>query len=41
MRVIDVDGKVIPGLYVAGNASGGMFGPDYPAQYLAFRWVAS
>lgn len=36
MRVVDEDGEVIPGLYAAGNASGGMFGPDYPARYLGF-----
>lgn len=36
MRVLDESGEIIPGLYAAGNASGGMFGPDYPARYLGF-----
>lgn len=36
MRVLAEDGQVIPGLWAAGNASGGMFGPDYPARYLGF-----
>ncbi len=36
MRVLDTEGQAIPGLYAAGNASGDMFGPDYPAQYLGF-----
>lgn len=36
MRVLNTDGEIIPGLYAAGNASGGMFGPDYPAQFLGF-----
>lgn len=36
MRVLDENGDIIPGLYAAGNASGGMFGPDYPARYLGF-----
>ena len=36
MRVLDEDGEIIPGLYAAGNASGGMFGPDYPARFLGF-----
>ncbi len=36
MRVLNEDGEVIPGLWAAGNASGGMFGPDYPARYGGF-----
>lgn len=36
MRVLNNDGEIIPGLYAAGNASGGMFGPDYPARFLGF-----
>lgn len=29
-RVLRFDGSVVPGLYAAGNASGGMTGPGYP-----------
>ena len=36
MRVLNEDGEIIPGLYAAGNASGGMFGPDYPARFGGF-----
>lgn len=36
MRVLNEEGDIIEGLYAAGNASGGMFGPDYPARYLGF-----
>ena len=36
MRVLNADGDIIPGLYAAGNASGGMFGPDYPARFGGF-----
>ena len=30
MQVLDTDRKVIPGLYAAGNTSGGFFANDYP-----------
>lgn len=36
MRVLNEEGEAIPGLWAAGNASGGMFGPDYPARYGGF-----
>ncbi|WP_165044041.1 FAD-binding protein [Adlercreutzia sp. ZJ138] len=36
MRVLNEEGEIIPGLWAAGNASGGMFGPDYPARYGGF-----
>ena len=36
MRVLNEDGDIIPVLYAAGNASGGMFGPDYPARFDGF-----
>ena len=36
MRVLNEESAVIPGLYAAGNASGGMFGPDYPARFGGF-----
>ena len=30
LRVLDADGKVIPGLFATGNAAGGMYAVDYP-----------
>lgn len=36
MCVLNEKGEVIPSLYAAGNASGGMFGPDYPARFGGF-----
>jgi fumarate reductase flavoprotein subunit len=30
LQVLDTEGKVIPGLYASGNASGGFFSNDYP-----------
>ena len=30
LNVIDADGNTIPGLYVTGNAAGGMYAVDYP-----------
>jgi fumarate reductase flavoprotein subunit len=30
LQVLDTEGNVIPGLYAAGNASGGFFANDYP-----------
>jgi fumarate reductase flavoprotein subunit len=30
LQVLDTDGKVIPGLYAAGNVSGSFFGSQYP-----------
>jgi fumarate reductase flavoprotein subunit len=29
-QALDADGKVIPGLYLAGNTAGGFFANDYP-----------
>ena len=36
MRVLTPEGQIIPGLYAAGNASGSLFGPDYPARFGGF-----
>jgi fumarate reductase flavoprotein subunit len=48
MRVLDAEGKAIPGLYAAGNASGDFFANDYPitvagvshGRALTFGWLA-
>ena len=48
LQVLDTDGKPIPGLYAAGNASGDFFANDYPidvhglshGRALTFGWLA-
>ncbi|HNY66818.1 MAG TPA: FAD-dependent oxidoreductase [Deltaproteobacteria bacterium] len=48
LQVLDVEGKPIPGLYAAGNASGDFFANDYPitttgishGRAYAFGWLA-
>jgi len=34
MQVLDTEHRAIPGLYAAGNASGGFFANDYPTDVI-------